>query len=155
MKYALMANCDPESDRYEQIGPYIFVRELFDAMPEFHDDLVRDIREVDDSVQQNMIYNPDDGTFSDPPPPPPPETAMMVSAAFLHNLTGDEYVALAVRAQDALRDPKPDATLQRFLDLMRLELVVKLDDDLTKSAKETMVKANILTQARADELFKP
>src|SRR5262245_45079423 len=148
MKYALMANCDPQSDRYKQLGPHVFVRELFDVMPEFHADLEQDIREVDDTVEENWIYNLNgDGQFTPPPPPPDDPNPPMRSAAFLTGLSNEEYAALVKKSQDAIRADSHDATMLRFYDLLRIQQTVRVNDDLTKAAKKAMVKAGVLTQA--------
>jgi len=147
MKYALMA-VRPKGDYWNE---HFFVREVFITMPDFHPGVVQDIRECPDNVEEGWVYIND--TFQ--PQPPLQVPAGLATSTFNKRLKDSEYIALQTKAQDDLRSTAtPDATLHRFISMAQVMRGFLLDDDLVKKAKAAMVSKNIVTQARADELFK-
>jgi hypothetical protein len=97
-----------------------------------------------------------DGTALSDPDPPTPVTLPpqpIDGRVFIARVTDAEYAAILTAAQQKLA--QGDASMQRWIDTLRLTGTVRLDDPMTIAAKAGLVAAGLLTQNRADVIFGP
>lgn len=83
---------------------------------------------------------------ADPPPPLPASSYVVPLATFIERVSDADYLAVTAAAQT-------DATIARWLDLIRAAGSIDLLSEAATQAKAYLVSKSLLMQASADAIF--
>lgn len=77
---------------------------------------------------------------------PPPEPRVISKVAFRFRLTDAEYVGILSAA-------KTDVEVAAWVETFNMSVIIDLDNQRVKDGIQVLVKNNLLTQSRADEIL--